>query len=659
VEIEASLAEVELSLQSLARQEPFPQKRYADMRRASADLVAATPLIEQVFIAYSDEEPFFPLLELVPGRLMPPSSAPLSPSLAVLLRQAQKYEFQESDFNRALATYEKIGAMVGDRNIKAQMLANIGRCHMKLEQFDRALSCYRAVSADFPGCMSEYGIPMELVARMQIAECKRMKGDRPGATDESLHLYQDLLQKPWPLNQDRFETYSSIVEETLSGLIASGSARSGGTESAKEFASLQAQHQVRTGAFQVANALRDDVIPALRAMANARNPGLLSPIRYARPLPQRTLLLIAAMIPDSTGRASMGMVGAVINNRLLEGGILGESVAKLQCSVPPRVVVSGLSGGLIQGTRSEGEAMVTLVFKDGFPPWRIEFFRAQPQLSAVLQLSRSFYFWTVLVLVLILMTGGALTARTIAHQIQVLDLQSDLVSSVSHEFKTPLSSMNALLERLREGKVKEVQKAGQYFSVMSADVEKLTRLVNNILNAAKIEEGKAAYNRLDTDMRSWLRDQMGTFENSHKDSGVKLAAHIAEDLPHLCIDPDAISLALSNLLDNAVKFSQGKKEICFRARREGENVILEMEDFGIGIPPDELDKVFDKFYRGRNALKLSVRGLGLGLATAKHIIEGHGGKLSVASNVGAGATFRIALPGDERGGHHVQETAHH
>ena len=658
-QINACLAQVELSLQSLARQEHFPQKRYADMRRASLDLVTANPLIEQVFISYGNEEPFFPLLEPVPGRLMPPSSAPLFPSLAGLLRQAQKYEFQESDFNRAVTSYEKIGAMVGDRNIKAQMLANIGRCHMKRGQFERALSCYRAVAADFPDCMSAHGIPMELVARMQIAECNRMKGDRTSATDESLHLYQDLLQKSWPLNQDRFETYSSIVEETLSGLIAAGSARSGGMESAKEFASLQAQHQVRRGAFQVANTLRDDVIPALRAMANARNPALLSLIRYSHPLPQKTLLLIAAMIPDSAGRASMGMVGAVINNRLLEGDVLSGSIAKLQCSVPPRVVVSSLSGGLIQGTRSEGEAMVTLVFKDGFPPWRIEFFRAQPQLSAVLQLSKSFYFWTVLVLVLILMTGGALTARTIAHQIQVLDLQSDLVSSVSHEFKTPLSSMNALLERLREGKVKEVEKAGQYFSVMSADVEKLTRLVNNILSAAKIEEGKAAYARIDTDMRSWLQDHMAAFENNHRDSGIKLAVQIAEDLPHLCIDPDAISLALSNLFDNAVKFSQGKKEICFRARREGEDVILEVEDFGIGILPDELDKVFDKFYRGRDALKLSVRGLGLGLATAKHIVEDHGGKLTVESKVGAGATFRITLPGDEGGGHHAQKAADH
>ena len=148
-------------------------------------------------------------------------------------------------------------------------------------------------------------------------------------------------------------------------------------------------------------------------------------------------------------------------------------------------------------------------------------------------------------------------------------------------------------------------------------------------------------------------------EYNHRDSGINLQVQIAEDLPPLCIDPDAISLALSNLFDNAVKFSPEKKEICFRAQREGDDVILEIEDSGIGIPPDELDKVFDKFYRGRNALKLSVRGLGLGLATAKHIIEDHGGKLAVESKVDAGTRFRIAVPIDSKGGHHVQETAHH
>jgi signal transduction histidine kinase/tetratricopeptide (TPR) repeat protein len=658
-QISKCLSEAELTLQSLARQEHFAQRRYAGMRRAWADMVTANPLIEQVFTSYSDEEPFFPLLETVPGSSMPTSPAPLPLALAGLLRQAQKHEFEEADCNRAVAMHEKIGALTRDRNIKAQMLANAGRCLMKLGQIDRALSRYREVSDGFSDCVSAHGIPMELLARLQMAECNRMKGDRTGAAEESLHLYKDLLQKPWPMNRDRFETYSSGVEETLSEWISSASAGSGGAEFAREFASLQAQHRVRRDAFRVASLLRDDIIPALWEVAKMSDPGRLSPVRYSHPLPQKTLLLIAAMIPDSAGRTSMGMAGAVISNQRLEEGVLGESIARLQFSAPARLVVSSLSGELIHGTRGEGAATVTLVFKKGFPPWKIEFFRLQPQISTVLQLSKSIYFWSIPVLVLILITGAVLTARTIAHQIQVLDLQSDLVSSVSHEFKTPLASMNALLERLREGKVREGEKAGRYFSIMSADVDRLTRMVNNILSAARTEDGKAVYNRIDTEMRSWLLDQMKALEYNHRDSGIKLQVQIAEDLPPLCIDPDAISLALSNLFDNAVKFSPEKKEICFRARREGEDVILEIEDSGIGIPPDELDKVFDKFYRGRNALKLSVRGLGLGLATAKHIIEDHGGRLAVESKVDAGTRFRIAMPIDSKGGHHVQETAHH
>ncbi len=657
--ISAALEDVEQALLNLAQRELFLQRRYKDMDLASSELISELPLVEQVFVAYSGEEPFFPILESFPGGSMQPPSAPLPAALANLLRQAQKYEFEETDCNRAIALYEKIGAAAQDRNFQAQMLAGIGRCLMKLGRLDRALTCYRKISTDFPDCFTANGIPMEPAARLQMAECRRLAGDTAGALGESLQLYRDLLQKPWSMDQDRFAAWSSIVEEMLTELTSSNASSIHGEEIDREFAVLKTRHRERKSEYELAHTLREEVIPALVELAGARQQDMHAPIRYSRALEQRSLLLLAAMLPGPVGLPPMGMIGTVINNRVLENSILTGSVAGLQCSVPPRIVVSSLSGEVIHGTDSEETATVTLVFKEGFPPWKIEIFRAQPQLSAVLQMSKSFYFWTIPVLFLILLTGAALTVQTIARQVRILDLQSDLVSSVTHEFKTPLASMSALLERLRDGKVKEVRKAEQYYSVMSADVETLNRLVNNILSAARIEEGKAAYTKVRTDMRSWLHDFVSAFGNSRRDSDIALTVQIAEDLPHLCIDPDSIAMALSNLLDNAVKFSQEKKEICFLACREGGDVVLEIQDFGIGIPPDELDHVFDKFYRGREALKLSVKGLGLGLATAKHCIEGHGGKLAVESRIGEGTTFRIILPGEGGGGPNDKEAAHH
>jgi signal transduction histidine kinase len=110
------------------------------------------------------------------------------------------------------------------------------------------------------------------------------------------------------------------------------------------------------------------------------------------------------------------------------------------------------------------------------------------------------------------------------------------------------------------------------------------------------------------------------------------------------VDQEALSQAINNLLDNALKFSPGRKEIFVNLKRDRENVIIEVEDKGIGIPQDELGKIFEKFYQGKNAIRQSAKGVGLGLTLAKHAVEAHGGRISVKSKVGQGSTFSLIFP---------------
>jgi len=125
---------------------------------------------------------------------------------------------------------------------------------------------------------------------------------------------------------------------------------------------------------------------------------------------------------------------------------------------------------------------------------------------------------------------------------------------------------------------------------------------------------------------------------------IKINTHIEKEIPSLFIDKDALSQALNNLLDNAAKFSAVGNEITVSVRKEGENVIINIKDKGIGIPQDEMDKIFDKFYQGQNAVKQSVKGTGLGLTLVKHIVEAHQGRISVKSKVGQGSTFSLIFP---------------
>jgi signal transduction histidine kinase len=234
--------------------------------------------------------------------------------------------------------------------------------------------------------------------------------------------------------------------------------------------------------------------------------------------------------------------------------------------------------------------------------------------------------------------------RTVTHELEILKLKSDFVSSVSHEFKTPLTSIKALTERLQNDKVKDSDKMRQYFSLISQNVARLTQLVRNLLDFSKIEEGKREYNMAPTNIAELLSQEVRDFESINFQKGLKICAQIPEGIPDLVADREALSQAIHNLLDNALKFSGENKEIEVWLKSQEEHVIIEVKDRGIGIPQDELGKIFDKFYQGRNAIRQAARGTGLGLTLVKHTVEAHGGKVSVTSKLGTGSTFSLILP---------------
>jgi signal transduction histidine kinase len=281
---------------------------------------------------------------------------------------------------------------------------------------------------------------------------------------------------------------------------------------------------------------------------------------------------------------------------------------------------------------------------DNFPPWRMELVDLQAGRAGIADIYSSFYFWTILTLIVVLVSGVLLVARTVTHEMEVLKIKSDFVSSVSHEFKTPLTSIKALTERLLNGKVRHQAKMKEYFSVIAEDTERLTQLVGNLLDFSKIEEGKKEYELVETDVAEWLRETIESYRKESMRQGIQISLSLADEMPHVNMDRAATAEAVRNLLDNAVKFSPGRKEVDVIAERDGASVSILVKDYGIGISRDELGKIFEKFYQGKDAAKYSGRGTGLGLTLVKHTVEAHGGSVSVVSEEGEGSTFSLSLP---------------
>jgi len=256
----------------------------------------------------------------------------------------------------------------------------------------------------------------------------------------------------------------------------------------------------------------------------------------------------------------------------------------------------------------------------------------------------NFFFWTIITLIIILVFGAALIARIVAHEMEILKIKSDFVSTVSHEFKTPLTSMKSLTERLEEGKVTEPVKMKQYISIISSDIDRLIHLVSNILTFAKIEEGKKIYKKEKTDIAIWLKEVITNYKKESIESGLTVNVQSGNNLPAIHIDREAMTQAIFNLLDNAVKFSRDKKEAEVTAERKNHSIIVKVKDKGIGIENDERDKIFEKFFRGSSAVKYLIKGTGLGLTLVKYTVEAHNGNIDVGSETGWSTVFTITLP---------------
>ena len=253
---------------------------------------------------------------------------------------------------------------------------------------------------------------------------------------------------------------------------------------------------------------------------------------------------------------------------------------------------------------------------------------------------------SILILMTLLLTGGIVMAlRTASREMKLSRMKADFVSNVSHELRTPLASIRVFGEFLKLGRVKEPKKIQEYGEYIETESRRLTQLINNILDFSRIESGQKTYHFEDADLTEIVDETLKSFDVRLSQHGFRVNLEMPEEpLPLAKVDSAAIAQALVNLLDNAAKYSGESKEIDVHVARKDEFITIAIRDRGIGIPPQEQEKIFEKFYRVSTGLVHDVKGSGLGLSIVKHIIEAHQGKVTVRSKQGNGTTFTIYLP---------------
>ncbi len=272
----------------------------------------------------------------------------------------------------------------------------------------------------------------------------------------------------------------------------------------------------------------------------------------------------------------------------------------------------------------------------------------QPKGATIKDVAKKRAYNNILFLLLIdvfLLIGAWFFYRNIKREINLAKIKSDFVSNVSHEIRTPLSLISMYAETLKMNRITEEDKKGKYYNIIYREAQRLSGIVNNILNFSRIESGKRQFTFDLIDINDVLNDVMTNYSYRLESKGFTAKVELCDDLPMIKGDSEAINEAITNLLDNAIKYSKEIKQIEIYTKKVKDSIHIGIKDFGIGIPTKEQKHIFDKFYRvTKGALALHAKGSGLGLSIVNHVMQVHKGKVTVESEESVGSTFTLVFP---------------
>ncbi len=353
-------------------------------------------------------------------------------------------------------------------------------------------------------------------------------------------------------------------------------------------------------------------------------------------------VVVACLIRRGSRPAFLGILAldqAVLRRDVLEA-TLRES------EVPPLTVTDHQGRPVFQRASAEPAVVVaTVPISAALPSWQLALYQPS-RLSPQSAIDRQVVLFSVTFgLLLVVIAAGLLaTYRLVRRETETARLKAEFVANVSHDLKTPLSLIRVFGETLEMGRVSDEATRREYYRVISHESERLSRLIDNVLDFSRIEGGRRTYDLVPMSVEPVVRDTVESFAYVLAQQGFKVDVAIQPDLPEVPMDADAIGQALANLIDNAIKYSERRKVLTVEATLQDGGLAVTVGDEGIGIPREEQARIFDKFYRAGRSETQGRRGSGVGLALVRHVAEAHGGRVRVESRPGEGSRFTLWLP---------------
>jgi len=544
-----------------------------------------------------------------------------------ILKEGLRLEFIDRRFSDALRFYQDIILKTNDPAEKIRALVVSARLYNKMNQPERAEALYDEIRNNYRGSLLNGQIPLGLLASLEILKINKSLGEKDEMMNNSRQYLEFMLHPPGEYDKNQFDmfyqSFKDIIRETdrvTDSLVGELDNQKNRTDYLIRI--LSGPDLISSGS---KNHFKSD-----------KNELSCIPVNSAE-----LAAVYLSRIQDNGIQTTM-----VIDFTVYLKSISERLIRELDPGSSINVKVEDENGKLIfSKVLEEKSDYLSFSFPENLPNWELLLSENKPGfIAALLKAGSGIYLFIFILIALLMVLGFVFIMYTLNVELRLNKLKSEFISNVSHELKSPLTSIRMMTEMLHHKRVETEERKSAYYSAMLEESQHLSHLIDNILDFSRMDDDRKKYDFIDLDLDNLLVKFLESTRERIKEQGFDIRYDSPDKVLLIRGDRDAILQVFYNLIDNAIKFSGTSRIIDITLSPRNNEVLICVKDYGIGISGRDQEKIFDRFFRGDEPQKSGIRGSGIGLTIVKQIVEAHGGSIDIESEVGKGTRVTVRLP---------------
>jgi signal transduction histidine kinase len=557
------------------------------------------------------------LLTSYPEQLNPP----------INLKEGLRLEFIELRFPEALRFYQDKILKTTNPAEKIQSLVASARLYNKMNQPVRAKAMYDEIRKDYPESLLNGQIPVGLIAGLEILKINKDAGEQDEKRNNSRRYLELLLHPPCEYDENQFDLFYQSFKEIIpitDPVIDS------------LFRELDTQRACTDYLIRILSGPDLIATNGNNYFKGGKNGISCTPINSSE-------LTAVYLTWDNNNSVQTGMV---IDFPAYLKSISEKLIQKLDPDSSINVKIEDNNGRQIFSRVIKEETVyLSFPFPENLPQWKLLLSENQPGfIATLLKAGSGIYLFIFILIALLMVLGFVFTIYTLNEELRLNKLKSEFISNVSHELKSPLTSIRMMTEMLHHNRVKTEERKSAYYSAMLEESEHLSHLIDNILDFSGMDDDRRKYDFIDLDLNELLLKFLESTRERLPEPGFDIRYNRSDQVPVIRADKNAILQVFYNLVDNAIKFSGTSRQIDINLFSKDDELLLCVKDYGIGISGKDQEKIFDRFYRSDESQRLGIKGSGIGLTIVKQIVEAHGGTIAIESEVCKGSRVTVRIP---------------